>query len=390
MKSTAYLFSAKKGVPSFTYRELELLQQKDVRLTLLVTKQGKIGKPLNSNWDVVHVSKKCVVFGVLSYIQKISMKKMAIALEAVRDRNFHLFLVALGFYHASGARLYSSIHVQMADHKLAIGYYLARVLDIPITAKIHAHELYTRRLYDKPETEKKYLLYCKKIITISNFNKNILVNEIGIPKELIEVMYLYPSFVKNPVDQVRILIVANWVRKKGYLTLLNSFSLIIKEFPNAVLWIAGGAIDSGIEQDINVPQIVGDLGLSNHVVIFGSVNTNVIQILVSECDIFCLPSETDYFTDGRVREREGIPVSLMEAMFEGKPVITTNHAGIPELVDVNLVKEGDVGSLATAIKNLMIDPIKRLEQGQRNRTKIENNFSESNVDILVRTLNSLQ
>src|SRR5207245_309733 len=83
-----------------------------------------------------------------------------------------------------------------------------------------------------------------------------------------------------------------------------------------------------------------------------------------------LPPETDPSGD-----REGIPVSLMEAMSYGLPVVATRHAGIPELVSEILVDEGDVDGLARGIDQLGRDPILREELGRRNRELVRSNFS---------------
>ena len=53
-----------------------------------------------------------------------------------------------------------------------------------------------------------------------------------------------------------------------------------------------------------------------------------VRDLLADSDILVAPSVTA--EDG---DEEGIPVAIMEAMATGLPVISTWHAGIPELVD---------------------------------------------------------
>jgi colanic acid/amylovoran biosynthesis glycosyltransferase len=73
-----------------------------------------------------------------------------------------------------------------------------------------------------------------------------------------------------------------------------------------------------------------------------------------DCDCLALPSVTA--ADG---DQEGIPVTLMEAMACGLPVVSTYHSGIPELVTDGetglLVPERDVAALAGAIERLMTE-----------------------------------
>ena len=75
---------------------------------------------------------------------------------------------------------------------------------------------------------------------------------------------------------------------------------------------------------------------------------------------------------------KGIPVSIMEAMSYGKPVISTKHAGIPELVKDVLVDENNVEELAKAISELVDNQESRIYQGKENR-KIICEFSKKNL-----------
>ena len=59
--------------------------------------------------------------------------------------------------------------------------------------------------------------------------------------------------------------------------------------------------------------------------IFGHISDDVLEVLYTYCDIFCMPSRMDRDGVG-----EGLPVALMEAMSYEKPVVATTHTGIPE------------------------------------------------------------
>ena len=76
---------------------------------------------------------------------------------------------------------------------------------------------------------------------------------------------------------------------------------------------------------------------------------------MAEADCLALPSVTA--ADG---DQEGIPVTLMEAMATGRPVVSTYHSGIPELIADDdtglLVPERDAEALAAAIERLMTEP----------------------------------
>jgi len=110
----------------------------------------------------------------------------------------------------------------------------------------------------------------------------------------------------------------------------------------------------------------------------------VLEFLYSYCDVFLLPSKTEHRSDGSVAEREGIPVALMEAMSFGLPVVSTRHAGIPELLIEPLVEEGDVKGLAKRLKFLLDHPDEAKSQGRRNAERVATSFSPRNAQTLVR------
>lgn len=75
---------------------------------------------------------------------------------------------------------------------------------------------------------------------------------------------------------------------------------------------------------------------------------------------------------------EGIPRVLLESCAAGRPVITTDHAGCREAVDHEqnglLVPIKDVEATAAAIEQLISDPEKRKEMGQKSREKAQAEF----------------
>ena len=81
-----------------------------------------------------------------------------------------------------------------------------------------------------------------------------------------------------------------------------------------------------------------------------------------KADIFSLPSIT---VNG---DKEGIPGTVVEAMASGLPVVSSYHAGIPEIIESGkegiLIKEGDIEAMARAFADLINDVSLRRELGQ--------------------------
>jgi glycosyltransferase involved in cell wall biosynthesis len=92
----------------------------------------------------------------------------------------------------------------------------------------------------------------------------------------------------------------------------------------------------------------------------------------AEVDLVVLPS-----LDLGGGVHEGIPVSLIEAMAYGVPVISTNTGGIPELLDNGagvMVPQADSAALAAAIVKLIRTSEVVFEQGAQGRLKALQQF----------------
>ncbi len=103
--------------------------------------------------------------------------------------------------------------------------------------------------------------------------------------------------------------------------------------------------------------------------------------LFREADIFILPSITT-----RKYDKEGIPGTLIEAMANGLPVISTYHAGIPEVIedgkDGLLTKERDIEAMALALYKLVTDSSLRENLGRSAQQR-----AIQQLDLTTRTKN---
>ena len=93
-----------------------------------------------------------------------------------------------------------------------------------------------------------------------------------------------------------------------------------------------------------------------------------IGALLQSFSVFVLPSLA-----------EGTPVSMLEAMASGLPVVASNVGGIPEVVDDGvqglLVPVGDADALAQALARYVQDPDVRAAHGKAARTRVLERYS---------------
>jgi glycosyltransferase involved in cell wall biosynthesis len=373
-----YISSGKNGITSFTFKELELLEEKGVPFTLLFTQLRGGNLFPKKEWNYLVLTHFSFVKFIFRRTLPILFSKLFYYSLIHKDSKY--FLIAKYFSYKVPKFKFLKIHVQMGDHKLFIGNYLHRICKkSELSTTIHAHELYSDLRYRHTLRYKELLDSCAKIFTISNFNLRILVDELGVDPEKVVLMYLYPSFKKNDLaKKKKILMIGNWEPKKGYEDILNSLEKIQRD--DFILLIAGKNVNPDV--DLNLPEIISKKKLAGKVLLLGHVNKNVLELLYSYCDVFLLPSKTEYYDNGFVKEREGIPVALMEAMSFGLPVISTRHAGIPELVPEFLIDEGDVNGLVDKLNFVLDNLVSVKSQANKNKDIVAKNFSEENINVL--------
>jgi glycosyltransferase involved in cell wall biosynthesis len=146
---------------------------------------------------------------------------------------------------------------------------------------------------------------------------------------------------------------------KDFLTLVRAVAAL--EPGSARLLIAGDGPDRpALEAEID------RLGLGEHVVLLGTRDD--VPELLAGADVFVLSSDS-----------EGLPMSVLEAMATGLPVVASAVGGVPEAVSASetgtLVPARDSAALAEALRRLVADPALRERFGEAGRRRAEREFS---------------
>jgi len=139
-----------------------------------------------------------------------------------------------------------------------------------------------------------------------------------------------------------VLFVSRIIREKGVFELVDACALLQSDYPQLKLYIAGEGPDLA-----DVRQYVASRDI-DHVVFCGQVVGHDKCILFKSAKVLCLPSYS-----------EGLPVTLLEALYFGLPVVTTRVGGIPSVIKEGVngyfVEPGDVADLAAKIKTVLTD-----------------------------------
>lgn len=186
------------------------------------------------------------------------------------------------------------------------------------------------------------------------------------------------TFVRKSInlDNSNILIgnIASLSPRKGQDCLIRAFSKIHRIFPSSKLVIVGR---EHIKTKDKLCDIVCELRLADDVIFLGERQD--IPDLLNAMDIFVLSSV-----------HEGLPLSIVEAMYMGVPVISTDTGGVSEIISngVNgiLVSPGDPDSLSDAIADLLNNSEKSRLLAKSAKDIVSSKFDPN---IYINKLNSL-
>ena len=264
-------------------------------------------------------------------------------------------------------------------------------MNIPFFA--HAHGYDVSLLLRDPYWCQQYLRYNRcgaGIITMSQVSRDRLL-KLGLEAPLLHVVpygvdvMAVPPARSHSDHLVRCLAVGRMVAKKAPVLCLDAFRRAAQTIPGLRLtYVGDGSLLSAAR------QFVQALGMQDKVSLLGGQPAEVVQRLMAESDIFLQHSMTDVPTG----DQEGLPVSILEAMAHGLPVVSTRHAGIPEAVIEQLtgllVEEGDSVGMAQCLMTLAGDESLRRQMGRDGWIRAKERFTWQRERDSLRAILGLQ
>jgi glycosyltransferase involved in cell wall biosynthesis len=217
-----------------------------------------------------------------------------------------------------------------------------------------------------------------RFVAVGKSVRQALIENEGLPPGRIEVVYngidLRPENVQRAAVRAEFSInetdflavqVARLDPIKDHQTAIRAVISAAKRNPNIRLLIVGdGPEKTNIQRQLREQSINGTvkmLGLRNDV-----------PRLLAAADVFLLTSVS-----------EGIPVTVIEAMAAGVPVLATSVGGLSELVTHGvtgyLAPPGNANKLADALVELAEDSTRRVELAERAKNRANSEFSEGKM-----------
>jgi glycosyltransferase involved in cell wall biosynthesis len=240
------------------------------------------------------------------------------------------------------------VHVHLGSQAATVGLYVRTIFGVGFSITVHGPD----EFYDaKGQHLSEKIAAADFICCISFFCRSQLMkfspyadwHKLIVSRLGVNTAEFSPKPRRHAPEPFSILCVGRLVPAKGQHRLIDAVERLVEQGRQVRLHLVGAGPD-----DASLRQRALQFQDPGTVVFEGPVNHDRIRALYNAADLFCIPSFA-----------EGIPIVLMEAMASGIPCVTTQIAGIPELIrtglDGLLVAPSDLDGLTDALVTLMDD-----------------------------------
>ncbi len=257
-------------------------------------------------------------------------------------------------------------------------------LGLPVVVHFHGYDASRQDVIARCDAYREVFQLASKVIAVSRVMETTLL-KLGCPKaKLVYNVYgPQPEFttIEPSFTHQQFIAIGRFTDKKApYYTLL-AFKAVLEQHPDARLLMAGDG--DLLNTCKNLAQY---LGLQSQVEFLGIIRPEVYRSLLSRSLAFVQHSITAASGD-----MEGTPLAVLEASAAGLPVVSTYHAGIPDVVVHNetglLSDEHDVKAMTQNMLRLLDDVDYAQQLGRAGQERVNRFFTlERHIGVLQKLL----
>ena len=259
---------------------------------------------------------------------------------------------------------------------------IAWFFGLPTILHLHGSEFeawYKNCSDNKQKKIRTFLLKQKCVIVLGTEWENILKKidkdiNIKVIHNSVEIPYERANW---NTEQINVLFLAVLLERKGIYDLINTVNLMLEKYPELINKFRFTIAGTGPEE-AKAKKIVTEKGLSKYIKFYGWVDKINKKNLILEHQLGWLPSYN-----------EGLPMTILECMSYGVPMLTTPVGSIPSVIKNGknglLAKSGDcVGMLEQLVRINDIETWSKLSDNAR--LTIKENF---NQEVVLRQLTKI-
>jgi colanic acid/amylovoran biosynthesis glycosyltransferase len=272
---------------------------------------------------------------------------------------------------ASLARAFRAdhVHAHWAGTTASAALIASRLSGAPWSFTAHRWDIDEDNVLGRKTTEASFAraidrLGCVQVAAHARPGSDVVLVHMGVP-----LPEERPASAGTDVEPLRVLAAGNLVAKKGHWVLVDAARMLRERgIPVAVEIVGDGPLRDRLRSQIDsesLGEVVRLAGPMPH-------GRLLAELAGDRWDVVVQPSIE--LSDGQT---EGIPVTLLEAMAHGVPVIASSIGGIPELLDGEvglLVPAREAAPVADALARLAADPELRRSLAESGRRRIAQEF----------------
>lgn len=269
----------------------------------------------------------------------------------------------------------NSIDVILAEYGTTAALFIDVIKESKTPLVIHFHGYDASKHETINQFKDEYSLmfnYAKSVVSVSNVMHQKLL-DLGCPKEKLINNTYGPNdifFSNQPnFSKQQFIAIGRFTDKKAPYYTIMAFNKVLKEFPETKLVMAGnGHLLNTCE------NLVKYYNIEKSVKLVGVIKPEEFLQYLESSLAFVQHSIT-----AKSGDMEGTPLAVLESSAAGLPVISTYHAGIPDVIKHEvtgfLVEEHDVNSMANYMMQLLKDNQLVQKMGCAGRENVKTHFS---------------
>jgi len=216
------------------------------------------------------------------------------------------------------------------------------------------------------------------VLALNEEDRDYLQQEMGIPGDRIRRMrpgaslaFAAPAAARSYASGQRLVFCGTWRHNKGIADLVPAFASLAGRHPGLTLTVVGAGVDPDVVAAAFPPAV------RDRVRTHPAVGDEESIAALASADVFLLPSLF-----------EGTPLTLIEAMMSGLPIVTTATCGMKDVIEDGvtglLVAIRNPQALADAVERLIADAGLRERLGRRAHAVARDSFTWPRVadDVL--------